>query len=1073
MRLRATFLLALTIGALAWLTPNQTVRAATLTVNSIADTAANDGVCTLREAITSANTDTASGAAAGECAAGSGTDTITFSVTGIINLTGVLPDISTNMTIDGPGAALLTVRRDTGGSYRIFNVPLGVTAAIDGLTISNGNSILGGGIRNSGTLTVTNSTLSGNTASGDSGGGIYNNGTLTVTNTTLSGNTATFGGGIANNGTLTLTNSTLSGNTVTNGGGIFNSGTLTLTNSTLSNNSASNNGGGIANAGPLTLTNSTISGNSATSGGGIFNTNSALTLNNTIVANSTSGGDCFLFAGTINAQHSLIMDGLACINGTNNLTGDPLLGALANNGGSVQTHALTAGSPAINAGSPAINAGSNALIGDDLADLDGDTNTTEDVPFDARGVGFARVVAGTVDVGAFELYTPDFVVDRTDDANVGICSTAANDCTLRGAITLANTLAGTDTITFSVTGIINLTGVLPDISTNMTIDGPGAALLTVRRDTGGSYRIFNVLAGVTAAIDGLTISNGSPAGNGGGIRNVGTLTVTNTTVSGNTASNGGGIVNVGTLTVTNTTVSGNSATSAGGGIANNDTLTLINSTFSNNTATIFGGGIVNSFRLQVINSTISGNSAIAYGGGVVNADALTMINTTISGNTVTGSGSDDGGGAIDHFAGLLTIRNSTIVGNTAPNTAGGTRGGVWVETGDIATITNTLLADNGAGNCTLDGTLTAGVDSMSDDATCGVSVTTVSDAALTLPALANNGGSVQTHALLTGSPAINAGSNANIGDDLADLDGDTNTTEDVPFDARGVGFPRVQQTTVDIGAYESNIMTLPGVTISPFTINPVQEGANTSYTIVLTAPPNSGETVTISARGYNGRFITISPTSVQFTNANWNVARTIDIHANNDTVQRGVRYLTAIDHAVSTNGAVYVGVTVPRIRLTILDNDLSDGTPHDQTYYDALNLAAWLDVTPNALAAGAANVGATVRLNGQPMPGQIIIVNLYVGAGVTVSPASITFTEHNWDIAQPVTLIAADAGETALQVVVDAAQTTSMDFIGAAQAVVISVQPAGTSVLPAEQPAAPFVPASESTSGTNEGTVSE
>jgi hypothetical protein len=149
----------------------------------------------------------------------------------------------------------------------------------------------GGGIFNTGTLTVTNSTLSGNTAvggdSGGYGGGIFNydQGTLTVINSIISGNTVGSsssygqGGGIQNNGRLTVTNSTLSNNSASDkGGGIFNyqSGTLMVTSSTISNNSANGKqdkpgGGGILSEGTLTLINSTVSGNSAfADGGGIL-----------------------------------------------------------------------------------------------------------------------------------------------------------------------------------------------------------------------------------------------------------------------------------------------------------------------------------------------------------------------------------------------------------------------------------------------------------------------------------------------------------------------------------------------------------------------------------------------------------------------------------------------------------------------------------------------------------------------------------------------------------------------------------------------------------------------------------
>ena len=182
----------------------------------------------------------------------------------------------------------------------------------------------GGGIYNSsgGTLTVTNSTLSGNySATGDyvGGGGIYNSpgGTLTVTNSTLSGNSARWGGGICNGGTLTVTDSTLLGNSASDGGGICNIGgsyyvtaTLTVTNSTLSGNSA-DDGGGISNHdGTLIVTNSTLSGNSADRGGGIYSYGyfSTATLNNTIVAdNGTSNGpDIYRNYCTISGSHNLI-----------------------------------------------------------------------------------------------------------------------------------------------------------------------------------------------------------------------------------------------------------------------------------------------------------------------------------------------------------------------------------------------------------------------------------------------------------------------------------------------------------------------------------------------------------------------------------------------------------------------------------------------------------------------------------------------------------------------------------------------------------------------------------------------
>ncbi len=339
-------------------------------------------------------------------------DTIQINATGTITLTGVELVINKDLMIVGPGAGSLTV---SGIIARVFNISSGVNVTISGLTIANSSAGSGGGISNSGTLTMTNCTVSGNSA-GPGGGGIANGGTLTMTNCTVSGNIAGFGGGISNSGTLTMTNCTVSGNSApgVGGGGIGNSGTLTMTNCTVSGNSAVPfGGGGILNNvnGKLTMTNCTVSGNSASGGGGISNLatltmtnctvsgNSAvpgdsggirnfatLNLNNSIVANNTassgpdisgpvSSGDFNLIGNTSGISGSLP--------GSNNITGqDPKLAPLGDYGGPTQTHALLCGSPAI-------DSGSNQLV------AVGCSLTT-----DQRGS--ARIVNSLVDIGAFE-----------------------------------------------------------------------------------------------------------------------------------------------------------------------------------------------------------------------------------------------------------------------------------------------------------------------------------------------------------------------------------------------------------------------------------------------------------------------------------------------------------------------------------------------------------------------------------------------------------------------------------------------------------------------------------------------
>ncbi|NEN91157.1 MAG: hypothetical protein F6K48_20510 [Okeania sp. SIO3H1] len=250
-------------------------------------------------------------------------------------------------------------------------------------------------------ITVTNSTISGNTLEGTafgSGGGIYNrHGNTTIANSTIANNSTLMtselgsadGGGIfSRNGDLEISNSTVSGNSAvgldkTDGGGVYSkNGNLTVVNSTISYNSTagkSADGGGIfSSSGIATITNSTIYGNSADGrGGGLFS-EGRTNLTNTIIANSTSR-DAVLNNSKIDTNlNNLIEDG----HYNPFLSGDPGLGSLQNNGGSTETHALLPDSIAIDAGD---NGGATGLTSDQ------------------RGQGFDRIVNGTVDIGAYEV----------------------------------------------------------------------------------------------------------------------------------------------------------------------------------------------------------------------------------------------------------------------------------------------------------------------------------------------------------------------------------------------------------------------------------------------------------------------------------------------------------------------------------------------------------------------------------------------------------------------------------------------------------------------------------------------
>jgi hypothetical protein len=246
------------------------------------------------------------------------------------------------------GISGVTVRASHGGNGAIYN-GLGTLTLSD--SVVSGNGV--GGIDNEATLTVERTIIRGNF--GAAGPGIVSAGSLVVLDSTIADNIGDFGGGVlVLFGTATLTNTTVSGNTAVYGGGISagvcllgcTSAAVFLDNVTITNNSVSTgDGGGVVVFGD---------------GGDAYST---LSMRNTVVAgNSDQGGqapDCgTLGAVVISEGYNLIGNATGCsIFGdvTGNLTGmSAKLGALQDNGGPTPTHAPLAGSPLIDAGNPAV-----------------------------------------------------------------------------------------------------------------------------------------------------------------------------------------------------------------------------------------------------------------------------------------------------------------------------------------------------------------------------------------------------------------------------------------------------------------------------------------------------------------------------------------------------------------------------------------------------------------------------------------------------------------------------------------------------------------------------------------------
>ena len=324
--------------------------------------------CTLREAINAAN-------------ANADASTITFAanVTGVITLTLGELTINQNVTILGPGAKVLAV--NVNNSSAVAHISGGAVAAISGLGFNNFvvgfNSYYGMTVDAGSTLSLASCKVSGfrDTC-------LRNSGTLVLNNSTVSGNSGDSGGGIRNYGTTAITNSTLSGNGATTGGGIYNQGTLTLISSTVCSNyvpsASGSGGGGIRNTvGTVNIGNTLIAGNMTSGATGPDCDGSFTSLGYNLIGktNSSSG-----FVGGVNEdQVGSIASPL-----------NPKLAPLADNGGLTLTHALLTGSPAIDKGK------SFGLA----TDQRGWTR-----PFDFPGVTSASGGDGS-DIGAVELNPP-------------------------------------------------------------------------------------------------------------------------------------------------------------------------------------------------------------------------------------------------------------------------------------------------------------------------------------------------------------------------------------------------------------------------------------------------------------------------------------------------------------------------------------------------------------------------------------------------------------------------------------------------------------------------------------------
>ncbi len=788
---------------------------------------------------------------------GPGLNTIILSLGEIADLRG--------FTLEGPGADRLAVDGDGNGRILSFQ---GGDVTVRGVTFTNGlvTDDAGGALRvgSGASLTLEDCVVSASRAddsngqADDLGGGIFNEGTLTLHNTTVSGNEAdAFGGGVYSTGTVNMSNTTLSGNTATteDGGALHvESGTATITNCTIAYNHAVSGGGISKESGTATVANSIIAGNTATASRNDVD-GLVESLGGNLVEDPEGGPTWLANDITGVAAGTVVEPGLAA------------------NGGTTPTHALLADSPAVDRGDSALATGAGLTV-------------------DQRGE--ARIVGDAVDVGAYEVrrFRVDTLADEDDgDTSAGDLSLReAVGLSLPGDI-IDIGVSGLSRID-AVLGpihIMNGLGIFGPADGGFTLSGNGdlggadaTPLLYVPLTL--PQVVLEDLVFTDAYDDSSLANRGGPV-----VHSFGTVRARRCQFLENTAQglDGGAVVNRGAMTLSDCSFLSNTAGNLGGAVVNwGGTLVVDRCLFQDNSTLQQGGAVINLLEgvveidgayftgnhaaiagalhnpaggtVTVRNSAFTNNLSDTDAGAILNMGAFTLVNSTLSGNTAA----RNGGGFQQKGTGA-TLTNVTIVDNTADNADTGFAegGGIHVAEGSI-TLHNTVVAanfdtpDNGGGgnirpdisgavvtlghNLIGNGTGAGGVSDGIDGDQVGTGTDPIDPL---LGDLALNGGTTPTHLPKVRSPLIDGGDNGAV---------TTALFGEAPFlDQRGDTFPRIvdgdgdedHTATVDIGAVEFQ-PTIPQFTSVP--VLDATEDQDYRYD-VTTSDADQAEIITISA----------------------------------------------------------------------------------------------------------------------------------------------------------------------------------------------------------------------------------
>jgi CSLREA domain-containing protein len=849
--------LGLTTTALLAISDDETTA---FTVTKGTDT--NDGACettdcSLREAVIAANAYpgansidlpagvyTLSLAGANEDAAATGD----LDLTDDVQITGVT---SATSIISGTYAAF---------DDRLFEIASSATVTICNVGLTGGmlpnwqpGDPGGGAVFNAGNLTLSASQVYSNFAG--QGGGLYSSisATLAISLTHFTNNLATDrGGGVMTLGPASVYSSTFTGNTALNGGGLASGSdpnwspgvqpvtivaSLFVSNTAVTNTSPlSGFGGGVYVNGVMTLTNSLLTGNHAGDiGGGLSNLiYSRLFVRDSAFTSNTSGfaGGGLTNQGTLDMADSSVTLNHADFDGGGLASGNTLTLTrvlVAENSADVYGGGLFVG------GFAPSNAIQNSAImsntapdGAGIYNIGNLTLTTVSLISNTAATGSG---GGIYSNGGLVVTNSAFIGNWSSGTGGGLAAYAP-----------AQILSSTFSLnqSFEGGGLSSATG----------IDMPGSTVI-------GSYFDHNIgqQGGGLHTSGNITITHSNFNNNvaticGGGIEVWPITIITASTFISNTAPKGGGICATGQTWLYDSFVTSNTATSHGGGIEVEQLLHMERTSVSGNVAGSDGGGIYSpDGALWLADSVVAGNSATSAspaagnGGGIYVTQFMIALDSTLSGNTATGNGGGLYSGGYTSFVRTNILNNLTIADNVADqdNNGSGNGGGVYVVLTSTLKMTNTLIAGNQdlggqAPDCF--GTVTSsGYNLIESTLGCTISGTAtgnITGQSAQLGPLADNGGPTLTHALLSGSPALDTGSPVTPGSGGSACEA---------ADQRGIARP--QGFACDIGAYE--LVITPTVQFSSMTYSAHEHSGAAPITVTLNAPWPMTVTVTYSS----------------------------------------------------------------------------------------------------------------------------------------------------------------------------------------------------------------------------------